>query len=159
MKQPSGSMKVCPECGAQSSATSARCWICRSDLKNVQAIVLAEAMAPSIKPQSWASPTIRRANAAMIASLFFVVVVVGIGVGLVEKWLLFPYLIVVIPAWIVFWNAAEAKSLNRKRVGPADIFISFVLSLAGVVGVLILLILALFIAIFAICAATGPHRI
>jgi ribosomal protein L40E len=146
-------IKICPQCGAASPQYKEQCWICHTNLTNVRAKPV-----DTSTPQHHGQPTwVEKSNSSMYLVVLgaLLVLVVGSGIALQNHWLLFPYLIVVCPALLVTAIRAEAQALDHRAVSPGEVVKWCFLHVIVVIASIALLIVGLFIALWAICTMNG----
>ena len=135
-------MIICPDCGAHSNRGVSRCWLCTADLP--EEIVTAE-----LVPE----PPAARSFSFTLMSVLGVITLVAVAFGIVDTAPGLSLLIGLVgaPALIV----TSVRSGRRRAVGQqmswSESVASFLRSAAMVVGVLILLSLSGFLALFLVC--------
>ena len=149
-----GVVKICPECGADNIPQAAACWLCRGDLKQVLPIELVTAevvsQVPKYAPSASFFPVLTLLTIAVAA-------LIGWALGEQSQGLVVLYVILVIPALIAASIRVGRKRLRGERVGWGEAIVTGIMATAVLHGVLGLLALAGFVALFVMCLFNPPN--
>lgn len=133
--------RVCPDCGVSPIDSVTRCWLCG---KVFDQPILAEVafLSPQRKPTSYT-----------LASLLVLMTLIAVFFGLVSvaPGLAILYLLIVVPAMIGSLYKSRQLSFAGRRATIGERVGAALLSVAVVWGILGLLFVAAFAALFAIC--------
>jgi hypothetical protein len=146
--KPSAELKTCPACAAENFGDAAQCWLCRHDLRDVPAIVIAEEVR---QPPSFVAGD--QYFAALAVLLALTVIVVLVGVFLQEPALAVMLGVILVPALVGTLIRVKQQQARHGHVSWAEKLLTFILSVSMVIGGLALLVVAAFVAFFLYCIA------
>ena len=121
-------LKVCPECGADSPARAARCWMCGGDIQQVEPIVQAElATAKPVgrRPANPVSETFFAISTCLVVGL---VLLVGLGLAVDEPGMAMFYAIIVSPALLATLVRSIQKQATHGHVTWGERFATLIIS-------------------------------
>jgi hypothetical protein len=138
--------KICPECGAENLNLATRCWLCQRDLGEVPVIVVAEVVSES--PDFARNGSLPAWTSIALAGALFAVglgatVAFGPGAGIL-------LVVVGVPAYLATLTRLR-KIAARRSVTVVDQIITFLVSTLSVLGILLLMGVAAFVAFFMYC--------
>jgi hypothetical protein len=147
----SSKVDICPSCGAERWQDSGKCWLCGGLRDNPYAIQPNAVRAADQVRQS----ATERWDRIVAYLLIGLVVLVGVGIAIDEPWALTGYAFLLIPGVL---GATRARQ-RQKRQGKTGFFGSRTAAIlrggVTIVVTYILLVGALLILLFTICAVGG----
>ncbi len=151
-EQPESAQVACSACGSECLATSKSCWLCHADLANSQPIITASVVLEH-PTKSTADPIL---TGLTIACVCFALLI-GIGIVQSDPGMLIPYLIFVTPAFIATGGRAAWARLSGKQLSGSQLFLTFMGSMAMIVGLFGMLIVGGIVALFLACLSMATN--
>ena len=138
------SLVICPQCRADNPAHN--CWLCHAPLAGAAEVVTAELVnAPHRIPLS------EMFFLALTVLCLFALVLVGIGIAEQDPGMLVGYFILLAPALIATLAKTLSAKAHGKPVTASQVFLTFLLSASITVAVVVVLMAAAIVALFAYC--------
>ena len=139
--------RVCPACRAANLSLATDCWLCHGKLAATEQVIVAELVPQQTQPLSEVFFNI------LLAVILGLILLLGIGIGVDHhnNGMMIPYVILVGPALIAAGARYGLGYAAGSQQTAAKTLLTFAVSLAVTVSVIIVLIAAAIIALFAYC--------
>lgn len=148
----------CLECGATNMPRARRCWLCSRPIEPLVEAKLATERAedPDDPLTAYRAPGADLGPSQTFLSstlliLTAVTVLVGVGIALNDAGPAVTYAIVMAPALLATYVASARRESRGKPLSPGGKVVAFLLSIAAVIGLLMLLVVAALVALFVFC--------
>jgi hypothetical protein len=154
---------TCPDCGAECSASSRKCWMCGRSLavKGAAGVAAGEnvfAATPEPSPPRRAQPRSAEhaVDNATLAVMSVGLLIVGAGVAHEAPGLGTTYILIILPALIATFVKRRRRLRSNQTPGWGDTVADFIGGIAIAIGLLIVLPLVAVLALALYCAVANP---
>jgi hypothetical protein len=159
---------TCPDCGAECSASSRKCWMCGRLLaaKGTAGVAAGENVfvtTPESSPPRRAQlrvaqprPTQHAVDNATLAVMSVGLLIVGAGVAHEAPGLGTTYIVIILPALIATFVKRRRRLRSNQTPGWGDTVADFIGGIAIAIGLLIVLPLVAVLALALYCAVANP---
>ncbi len=148
---------VCRKCGAHNPPHANKCWLCNEvqteDVNPYAAPPVLRPINDSFRSsgQDSANSRVENVYSVVLLFLFFLAIVVGIGLGLQDRGFLMMYIFVIGPAFLATGLSALFGATSKEGVKASSLVRTFIMSTMFAFGVIGLLIVAVIISFFIWC--------
>ena len=141
---------TCNHCGARSQNKDGKCWLCYEDPSSSNPYAAPNVTVEQGNTLSQSSKSDNVFN-AILGVCILLTVLVGIGIAVQDPGLLIPYAMVLGPAYAITLLRGSIQYGKSSTHNPANLLLTFAVSLLATVLVSIVLVVGAAIVFFLIC--------
>lgn len=141
--------RICESCGVSIPPQAPACWLCRGG--NPYASLPPGERQQIDKTISQSERRVQGICLALLGGLVVLAIFIGIGLAVQDLGMLIPYSIVVGPAFLATMVQAAYGYSGNRTVKPSSLVLTMIGSVAITVGLMAILALAAFAALFVMC--------
>ncbi len=139
----------CAECGAENMLPAARCWLCYKPLPMGAGMVVAEVVPERTTTRK--SPISQWVFGIMTGAVVLLVVLIGMGIAIDQPPQAIVYLVIVLPGLVATGVSMRKSLVASGQVSWQRSFSTLILSFSITMAVLVVLVVAAFVAFFLYC--------